>query len=114
MSTVPRPTLYALPKRVVDALPWESLPGCSGVRHKVVFRGDGVVTGLLLLDPGAEEVPHLHGHGDHHLWVLEGGVEVEETPLPSGSYLHVPGGLLHGMRDSGMGSLLFYVFSGGS
>lgn len=111
MTTRSVPTVYAAPHDVVDRLPWQPLPGCVGVSTKLVCDVDGDVAGLLRLLPGAKEVPHVHGHGSHHLWVLSGGVVVEDTPLPAGSYLHVPAGLVHELRDAGDGSTLFYVFS---
>jgi mannose-6-phosphate isomerase-like protein (cupin superfamily) len=111
VSTRPSPTVVVAPRDVVDQLPWQPLPGCQGVSTKVVTDVDGDVAGLLRLRPGAREVAHVHGHGSHHLWVLSGGVVVEDTPLPAGSYLHVPSGLVHDLRDTGSGSTLFYVFS---
>ena len=110
MSTRSIPTVFAAPREVVDHLPWQPLPGCDGVSTKVVVDVDGDVAGLLRLLPGAQEVQHVHGHGSHHLWVLSGSVVVEDTPLPAGSYLHVPAGLVHDLRDAGEGSTLFYVF----
>lgn len=110
MLTIPSPTLHALPKHAVDGLAWEPLAGCVGVAHKAVYLADDVVAGLLRLRPGAQEVPHLHGHGEHHIWVLEGSVVVDETDLPTGSYLHVAEHLVHTLCDGGDGSLIFYVF----
>ena len=110
MTIVPTPTLCAMPKGAVDALAWEPLPGNVGVENKSVFLGRNVVAGLLRLEPGAEESRHLHQHGEHHIWVLEGTVLVEDTELPVGSYVHVPERLGHTMRDAGSGSVVFYVF----
>lgn len=110
MTISPTPTLCAMPTHVVDDLPWEPLPGNVGVDNKSVFIGSGVVSGLLRLQPGAAESRHLHQHGEHHIWVLEGTVVVEDTELPVGSYLHVPQRLGHTMRDAGEGSVVFYVF----
>ena len=111
MTITPTPTLCALPRTAVDALPWEPLPGNVGVDNKSVYVDTGVVSGLLRLAPGAAESRHLHQHGEHHIWVLEGTVVVEDTELPAGSYLHVPARLGHTMRDAGNGSVVFYVFS---
>jgi quercetin dioxygenase-like cupin family protein len=110
MSTIPTPTLFAAPSEVIDRLPWEPLPGCVGVTNKVVFTDDGTVAGLLRLRPGAQETAHLHEHGQHHVWVLEGTVMIEDTELAQGSYLHVPEHLVHAVSDTGEGSLLFYLF----
>jgi mannose-6-phosphate isomerase-like protein (cupin superfamily) len=111
MSTMAVPAPFTLPKEVVDSLPWEPLAGCTGVINKTVYRAGDVVAGLVWMRPGAAETPHLHGHGQHHVWVLEGTIRIGETELPAGSYLHVPEGLLHAVRDAGDGSLVFYVFT---
>jgi uncharacterized RmlC-like cupin family protein len=110
MSATSVPTVFLAPPDVVDGMPWQPLPGCHGISTKLVCDADGAVAGLLRLQPGAREVAHLHGHGSHHLWVLSGTVVVEDTPLPAGSYLHVPAGLLHDLRDAGEGSQVLYVF----
>lgn len=110
MSTYVSPTLFAVPDEVVARLPWAPMPGCAGVLNKVVYTDERVVAGLLRLQPGARESAHLHEHGQHHVWVLEGAVRVDETDLPQGSYLHVPEHLVHAMSDAGQGSLLFYLF----
>ena len=110
-STATPRTVLAASRQVVDHLPWQPLPGCTGVSTKVISDVDGDVAGLLRLAPSAQEVQHVHGHGSHHLWVLSGSVVVGGMPLPEGSYLHVPAGLVHDLHDAGDGSTLFYVFS---
>ncbi|MGZ6826599.1 MAG: cupin domain-containing protein [Mycobacteriales bacterium] len=111
MTTIPSPTLFAVPREAVDRLARQPLPGGGGVDHRAVFLSDGTVAGQLRLGPGAREARHLHGHGEHHVWVLEGEVVVDGTRLPAGSYLHVPAHLMHQVEDGGAGSLLFYVFT---
>ena len=104
------PEVLAVPREAVDRLPWEPLAGSPSVTTKVICTADEDVAGLLRLAPGAQEARHLHGSGEHHVWVLSGTVLVEGDPLPAGSYLHVPRGVLHDLRDAGAGSTLFYVF----
>ncbi|HWC36602.1 MAG TPA: cupin domain-containing protein [Mycobacteriales bacterium] len=111
MTTHPTPTLFMIPRQRVAELPWEPMPGATGVEHRVLFEDERSVAGLLRLHPGAEELAHLHLHGEHHLWVLSGTVSVDETLLPADSYLHVPARLTHRVVDTGAGSLLFYVFA---
>lgn len=110
MTTHPSPTLFLVPRQRLVDLPWEPFPGAEGVVHKVLYRDDRTVAGLLRLHPGTHEPKHLHIHGEHHLWVLGGSVTVDDTVLPADSYLHVPGRLNHRLADMGAGSLLFYVF----
>ena len=114
MTTTPHatttPSLYAATRATITALPWEPVPGCTGVSSKVACRADGDVAGLLRLAPGSAEVQHLHEHGEHHAWVLTGTVYVGDQELPEGSYVHAPVGVAHALRDAGAGSTLFYVF----
>jgi mannose-6-phosphate isomerase-like protein (cupin superfamily) len=110
MTTYPSPTLFALSRTMVDDLPWEPFVGSLDIDVKMLYVADGVVAGLLRLQPGARELTHLHFHGEHHLWVLSGAVVVDDTELVEGSYLHVPSRLAHTIRDGGAGSLAFYVF----
>jgi quercetin dioxygenase-like cupin family protein len=111
MTTVPSPTLFAVPRPTVSALPWEPFTGSPGVSHKVLYTTGRTVAGLLKLAPGAEEISHVHMEGEHHIWVLAGAVVVDDTELVAESYLHVPERLTHAVRDGGTGSLLFYVFT---
>jgi hypothetical protein len=94
----------------VAELPWERFPGTEGVEHRILYRDDHTVAGLLRLHPGAGELTHVHLHGEHHLWVLGGSVTLDDTVLATDSYLHVPSRLSHRLVDLGAGSLLFYVF----
>lgn len=110
MTTHPMPTLFLVPRKRVSELPWEPLPGTNGVEHRVLYEDGNTVAGLLRLHGGAGELTHLHLHGEHHLWVLDGDVTIDDTNLPADSYLHVPSRLTHRIADTGGGSLLFYVF----
>lgn len=112
MTTTVPATLFMVPPARAAELPWDVVPGDGGVQHRVLFEDGRTVAGLLRFHAGAEELKHIHVDGEHHLWVLEGGVTVDDTFLPSGSYLHVPAGLMHRVSDPGGGSLLFYVFTG--
>jgi quercetin dioxygenase-like cupin family protein len=109
--TVPVITaLTSLDPQQVRALPWSACPGWPGVEQKLLSSRPGLVVGLLRLAPGARELPHVHGNGEHHLWVLDGSVRSQEGLLPKGSYLHVRTGTLHQLSDIGGGSTLLFVF----
>src|SRR5690242_16717072 len=105
----PSPTLFLVPQGDVPGLRWEPLAGATGVDNKVVYDGGATVAGLLRLHPGGSELSHVHLAGEHHMWVLEGAVVIDDTTLAAGSYAHVPPRLTHTLRDVGDGSLLFYV-----
>lgn len=111
MTTHPTPTLFLMGPQEIAHLPWQSLPGSSGVQTKVVYDAGDTVAGLLRLRPDAKEISHLHLHEDHHMWVLHGSVVIDDTELAAGSYLHVPARLTHTMRDCGPGSVVFFVFT---
>ena len=110
MSVPVLPGLTALDPEQVAAIAWEPCDGWPGVEQKVLSRSPGLVLGLLRLAPGAREVPHLHGAGEHHVWVLEGQVRTPDAVLPSGSYVHVRPGTLHQLSDAGAGSTLLFAY----
>ena len=105
----PSPVPVLLSERQIAEMPWEPLPGSSGVRIKQICTGPGWATGLLQLAPGAKEPAHVHADSDHHLWVLAGSAWTESTHVGVGSYLHLPAGLRHELVDEGNGCTLLYV-----
>ncbi|MBK5308310.1 MAG: cupin domain-containing protein [Frankiaceae bacterium] len=107
----PSPVPVLLSERLIDDMPWEPLPGSPGVRVKQICTNASWATGLLQLTPGAHEATHVHTDSEHHLWVLAGSAQYEDTHLGVGSYLHVPAGLRHSFVDEGNGCTMFYVCS---
>jgi quercetin dioxygenase-like cupin family protein len=95
----------------VDERPWELFAGMPHVQVKYLFSASNSVAGLMRLDPGAHEVPHLHVGGQHHVWVLEGAVHFDGKLLNAGSYLHVPENTTHAMQTHEEGCTLFFVYS---
>ena len=110
MTTHPTPTLFAVPASRVAELVWDRVPAGDDVHTKSLYSCDRVSSGLLRFGPGGRELPHQHVDGEHHLWVLSGEILVDDTPLPAGSYIHVPAHLAHTVRDAGEGSTAFYVY----
>ena len=93
---------------VLDGLPWEPLPAVGeGVEHKVLWHSDGSMAGLMRLAAGGAVGLHAHRQAHHHLWVVEGTIEVLATVLGPGSYAHVPHGVQHGMVNRGDGPATF-------
>jgi quercetin dioxygenase-like cupin family protein len=109
-TTHPSPTPFLIPQQRVDQLRWQPFPGSTGVDNKVIYDLEHTVAGLLRLRPGAEEIRHLHLHGEHHLWVLEGAINVDDTELSAASYVHIPARLRHTIGAGAEGALVFYVF----
>jgi quercetin dioxygenase-like cupin family protein len=93
---------------VIDGLPWEDLPAIGeGVRHKVLWRSGSSVAGLMRLARGGFVGPHAHRRAHHHLWVVDGEIEVLAVVLGTGSYVHVPAGVTHSMTNRGDGPATF-------
>ena len=97
-----------LERFVLDGLPWEVLPGIGeGVDHKVLWRSGDSVAGVMRLAVGGSVAPHAHRVAHHHLWIIDGSIEVLATILGAGSYVHVPAGVKHGMVNRGDGEATF-------
>ena len=82
--------LYALNPAEIDLLPWEPVPGCSGVHEKVLWHVGGFTQALIRYQPGSSSPgePHLAAH--HHIWVLSGAATIAGRRMIAGSYLRVP------------------------
>lgn len=106
-STIP----VLVPGPMLDGLPWERLPAIGeGASHKVLWRSGDSVAGLMRLDEGGSIESHTHRQAHHHLWVLEGAIDVLDTTLGPGGYGHVPAGVAHGMASTGGPATFFYLY----
>jgi quercetin dioxygenase-like cupin family protein len=96
----------------VEKKPWEPLRGLAGVNHKVVWRSQEMIVGLVRIDPGAEEPGHAHADAQHHVYVLQGSARVGGTLVGTGGFVFVPAGVEHAITDVGAdGCTLFYTFA---
>jgi quercetin dioxygenase-like cupin family protein len=88
-------TLYSVDAVQIDALPWEPVPGCTGVTKKLLWHLGGFTQALIHYEPGATTAgePHLAAH--HHIWVVSGAITIAGRRLIAGSYMHVPPGVRH-------------------
>jgi quercetin dioxygenase-like cupin family protein len=93
--------LFVLDNTEVDALPWVDVPGADGVRQKVLWRFGDFTVALVELRAGAAAPGHPHWAAHHHIWVVSGRACVAGRDLAAGSYLHVPPGARHAIRDVG-------------
>jgi glyoxylate utilization-related uncharacterized protein len=93
--------LYAVDAQQIDELPWEPVVGCVGVDQKILWRFGDFVQALIRYAPGASSRggPHLAAH--HHIWVVSGEATIGGHRLGAQSYMHVPPGAEHGVRDVG-------------
>lgn len=94
-------SLLALNPMEIDLLPWEPVPDCPGVSEKVLWHLGTFVQALVRYEPGASSPgePHLAAH--HHIWVVSGAATIAGRRLVTGSYLHVPPGVVHRITDVG-------------
>jgi quercetin dioxygenase-like cupin family protein len=91
--------LFTIDAKQIDQLPWAPVPGCVGVDQKILWRFGDFVQALIRYEPGGSSrgEPHLAAH--HHIWVVSGAATIGGRHLEAPSYLHVPPGVAHGVRD---------------
>lgn len=99
--------LYAIDPQEIEDLPWEPVPRCPGVHEKTLWRFGDFVQALIRYQPEASTpgLPHLAAH--HHIWVVSGAATVAGRRLVAGSYMHVPPGVLHPVKDVGPAGCTF-------
>jgi uncharacterized RmlC-like cupin family protein len=103
--------LMVRPAQDVDALPWEPLPGETGVSAKVLWRSGDVAVGLVRVDAGAQKRAHTHFSAHHHIWVVSGAATMVGRSLTAGAYVYVPPGVEHAVTDVGPeGVVFFYTY----
>jgi mannose-6-phosphate isomerase-like protein (cupin superfamily) len=75
-----------------------------------LFESERMLVGLNAFEPGQEHRLHTHADMDKVYHVLEGEglflLEDRELPMESGVMLVAPGGVPHGIRNTGMGRLV--------
>ena len=92
---------------------WHPVPGTNGLRAKILSRVGYQVAGLLLVEPDASIDAHVHEHGDHHMYVLDGQCWFAGDLLGVGSYVYVPAGVTHSLAGAGPSACrLLYIASG--
>ena len=95
----------------IEAMPWQHQEGQPGLQYKVLWRSGDVVLGVMELAEGAENTEHTHYGAHHHILVLSGSCTMVGTELDAGSYIYIPPGVVHGVKDVGEGGCrLFYTY----
>lgn len=78
-----------------------------------VVKSGHLLCGLNCFEPGQEHKTHTHPGSDKMYYVLEGEgtflVDGEEKKLISGSLLHIPDGVPHGVSNQGVERLSILV-----
>lgn len=92
-----------LTPQAIEALPLEPLGRLEGVQHRVLWRDDTSMSGVLTVAPGRNLGRHTHRQNHHHIWVLDGEPIVLGQRLRPGSYVHIPSGVEHDIEAPGDG-----------
>lgn len=101
-STMTRPDAPMMLRPAdIEKRPWQPVAGCPGVRAKELLRLDGTVHALISYEPGAATPGLPHMHADHYIWVVSGEATVAGEQVTVGSYVYVPMGVAHPIRNVG-------------
>jgi len=94
-----------------EALAWHPLEPYHRVDYKLLWRSGGSVAGLMRIAPGGSVSAHAHDRAHHHMWVVDGTAEMQGERVGPGTYLHIPAGIEHDIRDVGEdGCTLLYLY----
>jgi hypothetical protein len=95
----------------IKALPVERLGSITGVSHRVLWRTEDSVAGVLTVDGGHRLGTHAHRLNHHHLWVVDGRATILDVEVDPGSCVHIPGGVDHDIDASATdGCTVFYLY----
>ena len=108
-TTASTPTV--LDAQAIDQLPFGPLGPMAGVAHKVLWRNDTSMAGVLTVEPGHRLGAHTHRVNHHHVWVLNGHAMILGARLGPGSYAHIPSGVEHDIDASeSEGCTIYYLY----
>lgn len=100
-----------LERGTIAALPVVPLGTLEGVRHRVLWRSEESMAGVLTVEAGHRLGAHRHRVNHHHLWVLEGRATILGVELGPGSYVHIPSGVEHDIdASSTSGCTVYYLY----
>lgn len=103
--------LVVLPADAVRALPEVDLEGVPHVHHRILWRDETSMAGVLRVPAGFQLGAHTHRANHHHFWVLDGSAVVLGEEVGTGSYVHVPAGVEHDIdaRETA-GCTVYYLY----
>jgi mannose-6-phosphate isomerase-like protein (cupin superfamily) len=83
----------------------------EGVTHRVLWQTGESMAGVMTVAAGHHLGGHVHRRNEHHLWILEGEIDVVGSRAAAGGYVHVPAGLEHDLDATATsGCTLFYLY----
>ena len=100
--------LIAVSGQDIEAMPWETPPGATGVHRKTLWQSGDVTLGLMRVDEGHENPEHVHHAAHHHILILDGECSMVGRRLGPGSYVYIPPTVAHGVTDVGAGGCTFF------
>ena len=110
MTLTSQPVVFT--PEAVDALPAEPLGHIEGVTHRVLWRDQTSMAGVLSVPAGHRLGAHTHRVNHHHIWVTDGQATILGADLGPGSYVHVPSGVEHDIDASNtQGCTVFYLYA---
>lgn len=89
----------------------QPLGAIEGVAHRVLWTDGTSIAGRMTIAGGHHLGAHQHRRHAHHLWIIDGGVEILGALLGAGSYVHIPPGVEHDLdARTTEGCTVFYVY----
>jgi quercetin dioxygenase-like cupin family protein len=95
----------------VERLPMVPLDALAGVTHRVLWRNESSMAGVMHVAGGHQLGLHTHRMNHHHMWVLDGRATILGAELAAGAYVHIPAGTEHDIdaRDTD-GCTVYYLY----
>ena len=96
----------------IAAMPLVALdPTIPGVAHRIVWRSNSSVAGVMKIDAGQHLGRHTHRSNHHHMWIVDGSAEIVGKLVGPGGYVHIPAGVEHDLdARSTTGCTIFYLY----
>jgi mannose-6-phosphate isomerase-like protein (cupin superfamily) len=91
---------FVLTAEAISRLRVEALGSIVGVKHRVVWRTDRSMAGVMTVEGGHRLGTHRHRANQHHMWVLHGHARILGVEVGPGSYAYVPSGADHDIDAS--------------
>jgi len=111
MDAMTMPDPFVLTSEAIEALPVEPLGPIAGVTHRVLWRTETSMAGVMTVEAGHRLGSHRHRANHHHIWVLDGRAVILDVEVGAGSYAHVPSGVDHDIDASETGGCtVFYLY----
>ena len=102
---------FVLTAEAISRLRVEALGSIVGVKHRVVWRTERSMAGVMTVEAGHQLGMHRHRVNQHHMWVLDGHAKILGVEVGPGSYAHVPSGADHDIDASETeGCTVFYLY----